>query len=56
VQSPLTINWTVKKSVRAKLRIMVKRIGIFVIAMTALLLVGGLAVAVQAHNQGRLRE
>jgi len=37
----VTIEWTVKKSVRAKLRVMVKRIGIFVIAMTALLLVVG---------------
>jgi hypothetical protein len=51
----VTIDWTVKKSVRAKLRVMVKRIGILVIAMPALLVVG-LAVAVQAHNQGRLRE
>jgi hypothetical protein len=36
------IAWTVKKTVRAKLRYMVKRIGISVITMTALLvLVGG---------------
>ena len=39
----MTIDWTVKESVTAKLRVMVKRIGIFVIAMTALLLVVGFA-------------
>jgi hypothetical protein len=37
----VTIDWTVKESVRPKLRVIVKRIGIFVIAMTALLLVVG---------------
>jgi len=37
----VTIDWTVKKSVMAKLRVMVKRIGIFVIAMAALLVVVG---------------
>jgi hypothetical protein len=40
VQNPVTIDWTVKKNVMAKLRFKVKRIGIFVIAMTALLVVG----------------
>ena len=35
------IDWTVKERVRAELRVMVKRIGIFVTAMTALLLVVG---------------
>jgi hypothetical protein len=37
----VTIDWTVKESVRAKLQVMVKRIGIFVTAMTTLLLVVG---------------
>ena len=41
VQNHLSIAWTVKKTVRAKLRFMVKRIGIFVIAMTALLVLLG---------------
>jgi hypothetical protein len=42
VQNLVTIAWTVKKTVRAKLRCMVKRIGIFVAVMTALLLVVGI--------------
>jgi hypothetical protein len=50
----VNIDWRVKENVRAKSRIMVKLIGIFITA-TALLL-GGLAAAVQVHNQGKLRE
>jgi hypothetical protein len=37
----VTIDWTLKESVEAKLRVMVKGIGIFVAAMIALLLVVG---------------
>jgi hypothetical protein len=35
----VNIDWSVKEGLRGKLRVMVKRIGIFVTAMTGLLLV-----------------